>query len=240
MAGSRAAARAIAAIAPAARRSLTTTTTPASFISWQAIAPASKGAAAAAAGARLPIHSRQRQLASGCCYSTSSPLWGGGHHGPEYDPPTGHLFGVRPGEKYQKEGWEGLFFYGFYGSIGLAVVAYIFKPDTSYVCPNHILFVYIYIFFNFLRFSLFFSSFGWKKGGEVGGKGNAPLNCRLLIAIARSSFPVGVIPVILLVSRYLMISVGRYFFFFYIVIFCSCYLRRFFLFSSQNNWACLA
>jgi hypothetical protein len=130
MAGSCTTARAIAAITPVARRSLTTTP-PASFVSRQAIAPASK--AAAAAGAWLPRQNWQRQSVSRCCYSTSSPLWGGGHHGPEYDPPTGHLFGVRPGEKYQKEGWEGLFFYGFYGSIGLAVVAYIFKPDTSYV-----------------------------------------------------------------------------------------------------------
>ncbi|KAK8069330.1 hypothetical protein PG994_005946 [Apiospora phragmitis] len=26
-------------------------------------------------------------------------------HGPQYDPPSGWLFGVKPGEKYQKEGW---------------------------------------------------------------------------------------------------------------------------------------
>ncbi|KAI0965300.1 ESSS subunit of NADH:ubiquinone oxidoreductase-domain-containing protein [Xylaria arbuscula] len=52
-------------------------------------------------------------------------------HGPQYDPPTGWLFGVKPGEKYQKEGWETPFFYGFCGSILLAGVAYGFKPDTS-------------------------------------------------------------------------------------------------------------
>ncbi|KAI1734065.1 ESSS subunit of NADH:ubiquinone oxidoreductase [Xylaria scruposa] len=52
-------------------------------------------------------------------------------HGPQYDPPTGWLFGVKPGEKYQKEGWETPFFYGFCGSLLLAGVAYGFKPDTS-------------------------------------------------------------------------------------------------------------
>ncbi|KAI2610593.1 ESSS subunit of NADH:ubiquinone oxidoreductase [Hypoxylon sp. NC1633] len=52
-------------------------------------------------------------------------------HGPQYDPPTGWLFGVKPGEKYQKEGWEGPFFYGFCGSLFLAAIAYGFKPDTS-------------------------------------------------------------------------------------------------------------
>lgn len=52
-------------------------------------------------------------------------------HGPQYDPPTGWLFGVKPGEKYQKEGWENIFFYGFGGSLLVASVAYGFKPDTS-------------------------------------------------------------------------------------------------------------
>ncbi|KAI1078881.1 ESSS subunit of NADH:ubiquinone oxidoreductase-domain-containing protein [Whalleya microplaca] len=52
-------------------------------------------------------------------------------HGPDYDPPTGWLFGVKPGEKYQKEGWETPFYYGFCGSLALAAVAYGFKPDTS-------------------------------------------------------------------------------------------------------------
>ncbi|KAI0139072.1 ESSS subunit of NADH:ubiquinone oxidoreductase [Hypoxylon sp. NC0597] len=52
-------------------------------------------------------------------------------HGPQYDPPTGWLFGVKPGEKYQKEGWETPFFYGFCGSLAVAAIAYGFKPDTS-------------------------------------------------------------------------------------------------------------
>ena len=50
-----------------------------------------------------------------------------------YDPPTGWLFGVPPGEKYKKEGWENIWVYGYWGSCLLAVVAYIYKPDTSWV-----------------------------------------------------------------------------------------------------------
>jgi len=49
------------------------------------------------------------------------------------DPPTGWLFGVKPGEQYQKEGWEGVWYWGFFGSLAFAVVAYAFKPDTRYV-----------------------------------------------------------------------------------------------------------
>lgn len=55
-----------------------------------------------------------------------------GAHGHEdhYDPPTGWLWGVPPGEQYKKEGWEGVWYWGFYGSLGLAVLAYAGKPDT--------------------------------------------------------------------------------------------------------------
>jgi hypothetical protein len=52
-------------------------------------------------------------------------------HEPAYDPPSGWLFGVRPGEKYQKEGWEGPMFYGFCGSFVIFAIALAFKPDTS-------------------------------------------------------------------------------------------------------------
>ncbi|KAK4454094.1 ESSS subunit of NADH:ubiquinone oxidoreductase [Podospora aff. communis PSN243] len=62
-------------------------------------------------------------------FSTTARRSGGG--APQYDPPTGWLFGVRPGEKYEKEGWENIFFYGFYGSFAVFAVAYAFKPDTS-------------------------------------------------------------------------------------------------------------
>ncbi|KAF2690430.1 hypothetical protein K458DRAFT_439397 [Lentithecium fluviatile CBS 122367] len=64
-------------------------------------------------------------------FSQSKARQGGGGHEAKYDPPTGWLFGVKPGEKYEKEGWEGIWYWGFYGSFALATIAYAFKPDTS-------------------------------------------------------------------------------------------------------------
>ncbi|KAK3900654.1 ESSS subunit of NADH:ubiquinone oxidoreductase-domain-containing protein [Staphylotrichum tortipilum] len=61
---------------------------------------------------------------------TTTPRRAGGG-GMQYDPPTGWLWGVRPGEKYQNEGWEGLFIYGFMGSLVVFGIAYAWKPDTS-------------------------------------------------------------------------------------------------------------
>ena len=56
-------------------------------------------------------------------------------HGHEdmYDPPTGWLFGVPPGEKPKKEGWETISYIGIVGVLFGAGVAYAYKPDTSYV-----------------------------------------------------------------------------------------------------------
>ena len=65
-------------------------------------------------------------------FSTRSNFRSAGH-GDQYDPPAGYLFGVKPGQKYVKEGWENIWYYGFFGSLVLAGVAYVFKPDTSYV-----------------------------------------------------------------------------------------------------------
>ncbi|KAF7513303.1 hypothetical protein GJ744_009724 [Endocarpon pusillum] len=85
--------------------------------------PRPAAAAAAAAAATSPA----RPLSTTQARSSG----GSDDHSSHYDPPGGWLWGIRPGEKYEKEGWENLFFYGFYGSIGLACVAYAFKPDTS-------------------------------------------------------------------------------------------------------------
>jgi hypothetical protein len=63
--------------------------------------------------------------------SSSSQLRAASAHEDHYDPPSGWLFGIKPGEKYQKEGWEGLWIWGFFGSLAVATVAYAFKPDTS-------------------------------------------------------------------------------------------------------------
>ncbi|MCJ1407003.1 hypothetical protein MMC19_001073 [Ptychographa xylographoides] len=66
-------------------------------------------------------------------FSTSSRALAADHgaHESHYDPPSGWLFGIPPGETYKKEGWENVWVYGFWGSLGLAVVAYAYKPDTS-------------------------------------------------------------------------------------------------------------
>ncbi|TVY16487.1 hypothetical protein LARI1_G004710 [Lachnellula arida] len=53
------------------------------------------------------------------------------HHEDQYDPPTGWLFGVKPGEKAPVEGWENIWVYGFFGSLVAGAVGYAFKPDTS-------------------------------------------------------------------------------------------------------------
>jgi hypothetical protein len=52
-------------------------------------------------------------------------------HEDHYDPPSGWLWGIKPGEKPEKEGWENVFIYGFFGSLIFGAVAYAFKPDTS-------------------------------------------------------------------------------------------------------------
>ncbi|PQE17580.1 hypothetical protein CJF30_00009550 [Rutstroemia sp. NJR-2017a BBW] len=43
-------------------------------------------------------------------------------HGDHYDPPSGWLFGVKPGEKPEKEGWENIWVYGFLGTCAFGVV----------------------------------------------------------------------------------------------------------------------
>ena len=55
-----------------------------------------------------------------------------GHHEEPYDPPTGWLWGVPPGQKYENEGWEGIWIYGFFGSMLFLVVGYCYKPDSRY------------------------------------------------------------------------------------------------------------
>lgn len=54
-------------------------------------------------------------------------------HDDHYDPPAGWLWGVPPGEAPAREGWEGVWVWGFFGGLGLATVAYCYKPDTRYV-----------------------------------------------------------------------------------------------------------
>ncbi|KAM3419287.1 hypothetical protein BST61_g5224 [Cercospora zeina] len=64
--------------------------------------------------------------------SSSAARSAGDHaHEDHYDPPGGWLFGVKPGEKYENEGWENVWFYGFFGTMAFGVIGYCYKPDTS-------------------------------------------------------------------------------------------------------------
>ena len=74
-----------------------------------------------------------------CLTTTSSRRAGdaGEHHEDHFDPPGGWLWGEPPGTKYQKEGWENIMYYGFFGGLIVFVIAYAFKPDTRYV---HVIF----------------------------------------------------------------------------------------------------
>lgn len=74
-------------------------------------------------------------------FSTSTPKAAADHgsaehepdHGHEshYDEPGGWLWGIRPGEKYEYEGWEYIMWYGFTGSWIVAIIAVVNKEDTS-------------------------------------------------------------------------------------------------------------
>ncbi|KAL7271592.1 hypothetical protein RUND412_005634 [Rhizina undulata] len=52
-------------------------------------------------------------------------------HDSHYDPPTGWFLNVPPGEKPVKEGWEGIWYWGFFGGLFAAGVGWAYKPDTS-------------------------------------------------------------------------------------------------------------
>ncbi|KAL9089630.1 MAG: hypothetical protein Q9165_005662 [Trypethelium subeluteriae] len=67
-------------------------------------------------------------------FASSNALRSGSSHGHEedpYDPPGGWLWGVPPGQKYENEGWENVWTYGFGGCMLFLVVGYCYKPDTS-------------------------------------------------------------------------------------------------------------
>ena len=93
--------------------------------------PVTTRLAAAALSRASTVSSKALTPARFRFFSTTQRRAGG--HGMQYDPPTGWLWGVRPGEKYQNEGWEGPFFYGFWGSLIVFAIAYAYKPDTRYV-----------------------------------------------------------------------------------------------------------
>lgn len=51
-------------------------------------------------------------------------------HDSHYDPPGGWLWGIRPGEKYEKEGWESMAWV-FVAAWVIGIAAYTMKEDTS-------------------------------------------------------------------------------------------------------------
>ena len=51
-------------------------------------------------------------------------------HESHYDPPGGWLWGIRPGEKAEREGWE-IPFYVMCAGYVVAIIAYSMKEDTS-------------------------------------------------------------------------------------------------------------
>lgn len=61
-------------------------------------------------------------------FSVTARRQGGGSN---FDPPSGWLWGVKPGEKYEREGWELPFYTLFCGGLAVAGVVLAFKPDTS-------------------------------------------------------------------------------------------------------------
>ncbi|KAG9230705.1 ESSS subunit of NADH:ubiquinone oxidoreductase-domain-containing protein [Amylocarpus encephaloides] len=75
--------------------------------------------------------SRISTLPTARTFASTTPARSADHHADHYDPPSGWLFGVKPGEKAKEEGWENIWVYGFFGSLVLGVVGYAFKPDTS-------------------------------------------------------------------------------------------------------------
>lgn len=76
-----------------------------------------------------------RSSAAARLFSQTAAVNAGGAHGDHYDPPTGWLWGEEPtpGKKKEREDWELIWYFGMFGSLGLATIAYAFKPDTRYV-----------------------------------------------------------------------------------------------------------
>ncbi|KAH7915819.1 Ndufb11, NADH dehydrogenase 1 beta subcomplex subunit [Hygrophoropsis aurantiaca] len=56
------------------------------------------------------------------------------HGAPQYNEPTGWLFGEKPlppGQKRVKDEWENIWYVGMFGSMAMAAVLLYYKPDTS-------------------------------------------------------------------------------------------------------------
>jgi len=56
------------------------------------------------------------------------------HGAPQYNEPSGWLFGEKPlppGQKRVKEDWENIWYIGMFGTMAFAAVMLFYKPDTS-------------------------------------------------------------------------------------------------------------
>ncbi|KAF7320407.1 hypothetical protein MKEN_00825500 [Mycena kentingensis (nom. inval.)] len=56
------------------------------------------------------------------------------HGAPQFNEPTGLLFGERPpppGHRRVKEPWENIWYWGMYGSMAVGAVLMYFKPSTD-------------------------------------------------------------------------------------------------------------
>jgi len=56
------------------------------------------------------------------------------HEAPQYNEPSGWLFGEKPpppGQKRVKEDWENVWYLGMFGTMAFAGVMLYYKPDTS-------------------------------------------------------------------------------------------------------------
>ncbi|KAF8237787.1 hypothetical protein L208DRAFT_1355780 [Tricholoma matsutake] len=56
------------------------------------------------------------------------------HEAPQYNEPSGWLFGEKPppaGQKRVKEDWENIWYIGMFGTMAFAAIMLYYKPDTS-------------------------------------------------------------------------------------------------------------
>ncbi|KAK4085235.1 uncharacterized protein Triagg1_225 [Trichoderma aggressivum f. europaeum] len=72
----------------------------------------------------------RKPLVTARSLSMTSRRQGGHGNESQFEPPSGWLWGVKPGEKPEPEGWEWPM-YLFGASLLVAGVALAFKPDTS-------------------------------------------------------------------------------------------------------------
>lgn len=71
-----------------------------------------------------------RQPTSARSFSVTARQRGGHGNESQFDPPTGWLWGIKPGEKPEPEGWEWPM-YLFGASLVATGIALAYKPDTT-------------------------------------------------------------------------------------------------------------